>query len=73
VHFHLISKYSLGRDPSRTLRMKLFTWCRVISLAGLLGSGRAGLRLKFVKICRANFGLAYKIFYNIQGKDFFLS
>jgi len=52
VHFDLISNIFLFRYGSRTLRMKILTWCRVIR--------RARLGLKFVKICRANFGPAYK-------------
>jgi len=58
VHFDLISNIFLCRYASKTLRMKLFTWCRVISLAALFGSGRAGLRLKLSKY----FGPAYKTF-----------
>ena len=38
----LISNIFLCRYASRALRMKLLTWCRVISLAGLIGSDRAG-------------------------------
>ena len=34
-------KYIFRRYASRTLRMKLMTWCKVISLAGLFGSDRA--------------------------------
>jgi len=71
VHFDLISNIFLCRCASRTLRMQLLTWCRVISLAGLFGSGRTGLGLEFVKIFRANFGPAYKTFYNIKSNDFF--
>ena len=41
VHFDLISNIFLCRYASRTLRMKLLTWCRVVSLAGIFGSGRA--------------------------------
>jgi len=41
VHFDLISNTFLCRYASRTLRMKLLTWCRVTRLAGLLSSGRA--------------------------------
>jgi len=54
VHFDLISNIFLCRYASRTPRMKVLTWCRVIS--------RAWLGLKFVKICRVNFGPAYKTF-----------
>jgi len=41
-------------------------------------SGRAfrvgpGFGLKFVKMFRADFGPAYKTFYDIQGNKFFLS
>ena len=63
VHFDLISNIFLCRDASITLRIKLLTWCGVISLAGL----------KFVKIFRANFEPSYKTFYNITSNDFFLS
>ena len=52
VHFDLISNIFLCRDASITLRIKLLTWCGVISLAGL----------KFVKIFRANFEPSYKTF-----------
>ena len=51
---------------SRTLRMKLLTWCSIISLAGLFGSARALSLSKY-------FGPAYKTFYNIKSNDFFLS
>jgi len=50
---------------SRTLRLKLLIWCRLISLAGLFESG-----LKFVKIFRA---CIQNFFYNIKSNDFFLS
>ena len=53
VHFDLISNIFLCGYASRTLRMKLLTWCRVISLAGFFGSGWAGLVCKFVKIFQA--------------------
>jgi len=53
VHFDFISNIFLCRYASRTLRMKLLTWCSVISLAGLFASGRAGLGFRFVKIFRA--------------------
>ena len=45
--------------------MKLLTWCKVISLAGLFGSGWAGLGRKFVKIFRVNNGPAYKTFLRV--------
>ena len=48
VHIYLISNIFLCRYASKTLRMKLLAWCRVISLAALCGSGRTGLELKFV-------------------------
>jgi len=35
------SNIFLCRYASRTLRIKLLTWCRVISLAGHFGSGRS--------------------------------
>jgi len=41
VYFDLISNIFLCRYARKTLRMKLFTWCRVLSQAGLFGSGRA--------------------------------
>jgi len=41
VHFDLISNIYFFRYASRTLRMKLLTWCRVTSQAGLFGSDRA--------------------------------
>jgi len=41
AHFELISSIFSCRYASRTLRMKLLTWCRVVSQAGLFGSGRA--------------------------------
>ena len=53
---------------SRTLRMTLLTWCRVISWARLFGSGRAR-----AQVCRNISGLRRKLFYNIQSNDFFLS
>jgi len=37
----LFSNIFLCRYASRTLRIKLLTWCRVISLAGRFGSGRS--------------------------------
>jgi len=40
VHFDLIPNIFLCRYASRTLRMKLLIWCRVLSLARLLGSAR---------------------------------
>ena len=45
VHFDLISNIFLCRYASRTLRIKILTWCRVVS--------RSRLGLKFVKIFRA--------------------
>jgi len=45
VHFDLISNIFLCHYASTTLRVKLLTWCRVITLAEL--------GLKFVKIFRA--------------------
>jgi len=68
VHFDLIPNISLCRYASRTLRMKLLTWCRVINLAGF--SGRAGLGLKFVKIFRA---CIQNFFITLKSNDFFLS
>ena len=55
VHFDLISNIFLCRYASRTLRIKILTWCRVVS--------RAGLGLKFVKIFRAciqNFSITFR-------------
>jgi len=43
----------------------------VQSYVGLGFLGRTGLELKFVKMCRANFGPAYKIFYSIKSNVFF--
>ena len=43
-------KYFVCRCASRTLRMKLLKWCRVISLAGLFGTDSG---LKFVLIFQA--------------------
>jgi len=51
---------------SRTLRMKLLTWCRVISLARLFGFGRLSLSEYFGPV------LHTKLFYNIKDNDFFL-
>jgi len=54
VHFDLISNVFLCRYASRTIRMKLFTWCRVISQAGR----------KFVKIfqaCIQNFFITLRV------------
>jgi len=70
VHFDLISNIFLCRYTSRTLRMKLLTWCRVISRAELFGSDRAGLGLKFVKMFQA---CIQNFFYNIKSNDFFHS
>ena len=56
VHFNLISNIFLCRYESRNLRMKLLTWCRVIS--------RSGLGLKFVKIfrtCIQNFFITLRV------------
>jgi len=44
--------------------MKLLTWCRVISRAGLFVSGLAGLGLRIVKLFRAciqNFFIAFRV------------
>ena len=65
VHFDLMSTILLCRYASRTLRMKLLTWCRVISLAGLFGSGRARV------VCQIISGLHTKLFHNIRSNDFF--
>jgi len=56
-------KYILCRYASRTLRMKLLTWCRVVSLAGL------SLPKYFGPIS----GPHAKLFYNIESNHFFLS
>jgi len=48
VNFDLISNIFLCRYASRTLRVKLLTWCTAVSLAALFGSGQAGVGLKFV-------------------------
>jgi len=66
VHFDLISNIFLCRYASRTLRMKLLTWCRVISRAGLFGSG-----LSLSKYFWPFSGLHTKRFYNIKSNDFF--
>jgi len=65
VHFDLISNIFFCRYASRTLRMKLLTWCRVISRARLLGSGRAGRGHNFVKIFRV---CIQNFFYNIRSR-----
>jgi len=41
VRFDLISNIFSCRYASRTLGMKLLTWCRVVSQVGVFGSGRA--------------------------------
>ena len=67
-HLDLIPKIFLCRYASRTLRMKLLTWCRVISLTRLFGSGRAR-----AEVCQNISGLHTKLFYNIKSNEFFLS
>jgi len=68
VHFDFISNIFFCRYASRTLRMKLLTWCRVIRRAFRVGPG-SGLSLS------KYFGPAYKIFFNIKSRptDIFLS
>ena len=44
VHFDLISSIFFCRYASRTLKMQLLTWCKVISRGRLVGSG-SGLSL----------------------------
>jgi len=66
VHFDLIPNISLCLYASRTLRMKLLTWCRVINLAGFFGSGSAR-----AQVCQNISGLHTKLFYNIKSNDFF--
>jgi len=66
VHFDLTSNIFFCRYASRTLRMKLLTWCRVINRAGFFVSGRAGpgLGLKFDKIfrvCIQNFLITLRV------------
>ena len=60
MHYDLMSNIFLCRYVSRTLRMKLLTWCKVISLAGLFGLC-SGLNLS------KYFRPAYKTFYYIKG------
>ena len=67
VHFHLISNIFLCRYASRTLRMKLLTWCRVMSGRAFRVGRGSGLSLS------KYFGPAYKTFYNIKSNDFLLS
>jgi len=60
----------LCRYASRTLRMKLLTWCRVTSRAVFFESD-----LSFSKYCGQISGLHTKLFYNIKSRPnyFFLS
>ena len=66
VNFHLISNIFLCRYASTTPRMKLLTWCRVISLAGLFGSGRAR-----AWVCPNISGLHTKHFITLRVTTFF--
>ena len=68
VHFALISNIFLCRYACRTLRMKLLTWCRVISRVGLFGSGSG---LSFSKYFGPISSLHTRRFYNIKRNDFF--
>ena len=68
THVDLISNIFFCRYASRTLRMKLLTWCRVICLAGLFGSGRARV---WVRLNISS--LHTKLFHNIKSNDLFLS
>ena len=67
VHFDLISNILLCRYASRTLKMKLLTWCWVISLAG------PGSELSLSKYFGPISSLHTKLFYNIKRNAFFLS
>ena len=59
VHFHLISNIFLCRYASITPRMKVLTWCRVMSGRAFRVGPGSGLSLS------KYFGPAYKKFYNI--------
>ena len=66
MHFDLISNMFLCRYASRTLRMKLLTWCRVMSGRAGLGSGvRSSAYFESIS------GLHTKLFYDIKSNDFF--
>jgi len=72
THFDLISNIFLFRYASRTVRMKLLTWCRVKSGEGFrVGSGRA--RVSLSQYFGLISSLHTKLFYNIKSNDFFLS
>jgi len=67
------------RQASHQKKMVRHCYIRVVSRAGLLGSGRvragfgAGFRLKFVKMFLADFGPSDTSFYTIRTNDCFLS
>ena len=69
VHFDLISNTFLCRYASRTLRMKLLTWCRVMSGRAFRVGPGSGLSLS--KYFGPISGLHTKLFYNIKSNDFF--
>jgi len=71
VHFDLILNiFVMLCKYSRTRRMKLLTWCRVVSQAGLFGSGWAWT-WSLSKYFGLILGLHTKHFYSIRSNDFF--
>jgi len=68
VNFDLISNIFSSRYASRTLRIKLLTWCRIVSQVGVFRLCRAQ-----ACICQNIFDLHTKLISSIRSNDFFLS